>query len=78
MLFFVVLHAPGRDAIKTKAFAKTSSFFSGSIWQRKLIEDSISVEQMLHRDVAIAKLGTPIFAPEVFLLLMADKFTVDL
>ena len=49
----------GKDGIRINAIAPGNILFDGSIWQRKLVEDSISVEQMLHRDVALAKLGTP-------------------
>jgi len=49
----------GKDGIRINAIAPGNIIFDGSIWQRKLVEDSISVEQMLHRDVALAKLGTP-------------------
>lgn len=49
----------GKAGIRINAIAPGNIIFDGSIWQRKLVEDSISVEQMLHRDVALAKLGTP-------------------
>ena len=49
----------GKAGIRINAIAPGNIIFDGSIWQRKLVEDPISVEQMLHRDVALAKLGTP-------------------
>ena len=49
----------GKAGIRINAIAPGNIIFDGSIWQRKLVEDSISVEQMLQRDVALAKLGTP-------------------
>jgi len=49
----------GKAGIRINAIAPGNIIFDGSIWQRKLVEDSILVEQMLHRDVALAKLGTP-------------------
>ena len=49
----------GKAGIRINAIAPGNIIFDGSIWQRKLAEDPISVEQMLHRDVALAKLGTP-------------------
>lgn len=49
----------GKAGIRINAVAPGNIIFDGSIWQRKLVKDSISVEQMLHRDVALAKLGTP-------------------
>ena len=49
----------GKDGIRINAIAPGNIIFDGSIWQRKLVEDPIAVEQMLHRDVALAKLGSP-------------------
>ena len=49
----------GKDGIRINAIAPGNILFDGSIWQRKLIENPVSVEQMLIRDVALAKLGTP-------------------
>ena len=50
----------GKAGIRINAIAPGNIIFDGSIWRRKLVEDPIAVEQMLHRDVALAKLGTPI------------------
>lgn len=49
----------GKAGIRINAIAPGNIIFDGSIWQRKLVEDPIAVDQMLHRDVALAKLGTP-------------------
>ena len=49
----------GKDGIRINAIAPGNILFDGSIWQRKLLENPVSVEQMLIRDVALAKLGTP-------------------
>lgn len=49
----------GKDGIRINAIAPGNILFDGSVWQRKFLEDPIAVEEMLHQDVALAKLGTP-------------------
>ena len=49
----------GKDGIRINAIAPGNILFDGSIWQRKLIENPVSVDQMLIRDVSLAKFGTP-------------------
>jgi 3-oxoacyl-[acyl-carrier protein] reductase len=49
----------GKLGIRINAIAPGNILFEGSVWQRKLNEDAAAVEQMLARDVALAKLGTP-------------------
>jgi len=49
----------GKDGIRINAIAPGNILFDGSVWQRKFNEDPFAVEQMLYRDVALAKLGTP-------------------
>ncbi len=49
----------GKDGVRINAIAPGNILFEGSVWQRKLNEDAAVVEQMLARDVALAKLGTP-------------------
>jgi len=49
----------GQDGVRINAIAPGNILFEGSIWQRKINENSDLVEQMLGRDVALAKLGTP-------------------
>ncbi len=49
----------GKDGVRINAIAPGNILFEGSVWQRKLNEDAVAVEQMLARDVALAKLGTP-------------------
>lgn len=49
----------GKDGVRINAIAPGNILFEGSVWQRKLNEDAAAVEQMLARDVALAKLGTP-------------------
>jgi 3-oxoacyl-[acyl-carrier protein] reductase len=49
----------GKDGVRINAIAPGNILFEGSVWQRKMNEDAVAVEQMLARDVALAKLGTP-------------------
>jgi len=49
----------GQDGVRINAIAPGNILFEGSVWQRKINENSELVEQMLGHDVALAKLGTP-------------------
>ena len=49
----------GKDGVRINAIAPGNILFEGSVWQRRINEDAVAVEQMLERDVALAKLGTP-------------------
>jgi 3-oxoacyl-[acyl-carrier protein] reductase len=49
----------GKDGVRINAIAPGNILFEGSVWHRKVDEDAAAVEQMLARDVALAKLGTP-------------------
>lgn len=49
----------GADGVRINAIAPGNILFENSVWQRKLNDDSEAVEQMLARDVALAKMGTP-------------------
>lgn len=49
----------GKDGVRINAIAPGNILFEGSVWQRKRNEDAAAVRQMLARDVALAKLGTP-------------------
>jgi 3-oxoacyl-[acyl-carrier protein] reductase len=49
----------GKDGIRINAISPGNILFEGSIWQKKLDEDHLSVEQILARDVALSKLGSP-------------------
>lgn len=49
----------GKDGVRINAIAPGNILFEGSVWQRKMSEDAVAVEQMLARDVALARLGTP-------------------
>jgi len=49
----------GKEGVRINAVAPGNVLFEGSVWQRKLNDDSDATKQMLERDVALAKLGTP-------------------
>jgi 3-oxoacyl-[acyl-carrier protein] reductase len=48
----------GKEGIRINAVAPGNLLFDGSIWTRKLAKDAGTVEAMLARDVALARLGT--------------------
>lgn len=49
----------GAQGVRINAIAAGNILFEGSVWARKLVEDTAGVQQMLERDVALGRLGTP-------------------
>ncbi|MDO8654287.1 MAG: SDR family NAD(P)-dependent oxidoreductase [Undibacterium sp.] len=49
----------GAQGVRINAIAPGNILFEGSVWERKMAEDAAGVQQMLQRDVALARLGTP-------------------
>jgi NAD(P)-dependent dehydrogenase (short-subunit alcohol dehydrogenase family) len=49
----------GAQGVRINAIAPGNILFEGSVWDRKMAEDAAGVQQMLERDVALARLGTP-------------------
>ena len=49
----------GKRGIRINAIAPGNILFKGSVWEGKLEESSEAVADMLSRDVALEKLGTP-------------------
>lgn len=49
----------GKQGIRINAVAPGNILFDGSVWERKLVEDTDAVRDMLERDVALARLGSP-------------------
>ena len=47
------------EKLRINALAPGNILFEGGVWDRKWREDRVSVETMLSRDVALARLGTP-------------------
>lgn len=62
----------GKDGIRINAIAPGNILFECAVWQRKLDEDAAAVGQMLVRDVALAKLGTPHDVANLALLLASS------
>jgi 3-oxoacyl-[acyl-carrier protein] reductase len=49
----------GTMGVRINAVAPGNILFDGSVWSRKMNEDPSAVKNMLQRDVALARLGTP-------------------
>lgn len=48
-----------RRGIRINAVAPGNLLFEGSVWDRRMRENPEAVDQMLHRDVALQRLGRP-------------------
>jgi NAD(P)-dependent dehydrogenase (short-subunit alcohol dehydrogenase family) len=49
----------GKQNVRINAIALGNILFEGSVWSRKLSENSPTVQSMLERDVALGSLGKP-------------------
>lgn len=49
----------GAQGVRINAVAPGNILFDGSVWSRRLAEDSQAVDAMLQRDVPLARLGLP-------------------
>lgn len=49
----------GKQGVRINAVAPGNILFDGSVWSRKLAEDSPAVQAMLSKDVAMGNLGSP-------------------
>ena len=49
----------GKQGVRINAVAPGNIIFDGSVWARKLLEEKAAVEDMLVKDVALGRLGTP-------------------
>ena len=49
----------GKQGVRINAVAAGNILSDGSVWSRKLAENSGTVQTMLDRDVALSRLGTP-------------------
>jgi len=63
----------GKLGIRINAIAPGNILFEGSVWSRKLQENSAAVESMLERDVALARLGTPRDVAELVAYLVSPR-----
>ncbi|VXC32132.1 Oxidoreductase [Pseudomonas sp. 8Z] len=48
----------GKHGVRINSIAPGNILFEGSVWERKLKEDSDAVQAMLQREVALARLGS--------------------
>jgi NAD(P)-dependent dehydrogenase (short-subunit alcohol dehydrogenase family) len=63
----------GKLGIRINAIATGNMLFPGSVWERKLAENPIGVQDMLSRDVALGKLGSPQDVSELASFLLSEK-----
>lgn len=49
----------GKQGVRINAVAPGNILFDGSVWSRKLAEDTPAVQAILSKDVALGSLGTP-------------------
>jgi 3-oxoacyl-[acyl-carrier protein] reductase len=63
----------GRKGMRINAIALGNILFEGSVWSRKLADDSDTVKLMLERDVALNQFGTPKNAAELVAYLVSPR-----
>jgi NAD(P)-dependent dehydrogenase (short-subunit alcohol dehydrogenase family) len=63
----------GKLGIRINAIAPGNILFEGSVWSRKLQENSAAVDIMLERDVALGRLGAPREVAELVAYLVSSR-----
>ena len=63
----------GAQGVRINAIALGNIVFEGSVWDRKMAEDATGVKQMLEREVALARLGTPQEVAELAVYLASPR-----
>jgi 3-oxoacyl-[acyl-carrier protein] reductase len=63
----------GKMGVRINAVAPGNILSDGSVWSRKLVEDAGAVQNMLGRDVALARLGTPRDVAELVVYLASPR-----
>ena len=63
----------GKQGVRINAIAPGNILFEGSVWSRKLREDSLAVQTMLGRDVPLGRLGTPQDIASLVVYLASDR-----
>ena len=63
----------GKWGVRINAIAPGNVLFPGSVWEKKLAENQASVQDMLTRDVALGRLGTPQDVAELTAFLLSEK-----
>lgn len=63
----------GKQGIRINAVAPGNVLFPGSVWERKLAQNPENVQEMLTRDVALSKLGSPQDVAELTAFLLSER-----
>lgn len=63
----------GKQGIRINAVAPGNILSEDSIWARRMAEDAGAVQQMLDREVALARLGTPQEVAELVVFLASSR-----
>lgn len=63
----------GRHGIRINAIAPGNLIFEGSVWEKKLAENAAVVNEMLQREVALRRLGTPDEVADFVLFLASPR-----
>ncbi len=63
----------GEQGVRINAIALGNILFDGSVWSRKLKEDSDDVQSMIKRDVALSKFGSPQDVAELVAFLVSPR-----
>lgn len=63
----------GRIGVRINAIAPGNILFHGSVWEKKLSENAEAVKEMLQRDVALNRLGTPEDIAELVAFLASSR-----
>jgi 3-oxoacyl-[acyl-carrier protein] reductase len=63
----------GAKGIRINAVAPGNILSEGSVWARKMAADADGVQQMLNRDVALGRLGTPQDVAELVVFLASQR-----
>jgi 3-oxoacyl-[acyl-carrier protein] reductase len=63
----------GKEGIRVNALAPGNIFFEDSTWDRKMKENPMEVEKLLHKEVALKRLGTTEEIASVAAFLVSEK-----
>lgn len=63
----------GKQGVRINAIAPGNILSDGSVWSRKMCENSAAVQTMLERDVALSRLGTPQDVASLVVYLASDR-----
>jgi 3-oxoacyl-[acyl-carrier protein] reductase len=63
----------GKKGVRINAVAPGNILFDGSVWSKKLSEDSTAVAKMLEKEVALNRLGKPVDVAELVAFLVSSR-----